>query len=229
MGDGGALADAADHEPAIDPAEQGVEVGVLRGIGTDHRVLDRHADAGVDEPRHHVEARVLVGPEVAFVFQVEDEAEAGGVRDLPEPRFEAGGVPRVAAGQRHRDAEAVPAQQGSLVHGPPEGRADARDRPMVPGEPGHPLEQLLVLGQRHVMEERVAPVQEPREAARGHVTHEPVALGEVDRAPAGSAAGQRGHGEHAAQIVGGERCHLHCGRGGASLSTAPPRSPTIKT
>ena len=66
--DGGALADAADHDPPIDAPQKSVEVGVLGGVGPDHRVLDPDADARVDEPCHDVEARVLVGAEIALVL-----------------------------------------------------------------------------------------------------------------------------------------------------------------
>ena len=207
--DGGALADAADHEPAIDAPQQSFEVGILRGVGPDHRVLDADADARVDQPRHDVEARVLVGAEIALVLQIKDEPEAGGIRDLAQPRLEAGGVPRVAARKSHRAREAVPAEQRRLVQGPPEGRADARDRPVVVGESGKPPQQLLVLGEGHVVEERVAAVEESGQSSGGHVADEAVALSEIDAAPGLGSTGERGDGEYAAQIVGGERCSLH--------------------
>src|SRR5207245_7733619 len=128
---------------------------------------------------------------------------------VPHGGREAGSGAGIAAGKRRRARKPVAAEERRLIHGPAEGRPDARDGPVVVGEVGEPPQQLLVLGERHVVEERVAPVEESGQSARGHVADETVALAEIEAAPALGPAGERGHGEHAAQVVGGERYSLH--------------------
>ena len=205
---GGPLSDAADHEPAVDAPEEALEVGILRGIGPDDRVLDPHADAGVYEPGHDVEAGVLVDAEVALVLQVEDEADARGVRDLPQARFEAGGVPGSPQGS------AIAAGSGAGAAGPP-GPWPARTtgrrwgRPVILRDSSHPAEQPSYSA-RVTIEERVAAVEESGEAAGRHVADEPVVLGEADGPPAGGAAGQGGTA-NTPQVVGRERCGFHRG------------------
>ena len=103
----------------------------------------------------------------------------------------------------------MPAEQLRLVQRAAEGRPHAGDRPVVVGEARQPPQQLLVLGERDVVEERIAAVEEPRHASLGHVAEEPVVLPEVDGAAAVGAADERRHGEHAAEVVGGEPGPLH--------------------
>ena len=79
-------------------------------------------------------------------------------------------------------------------------------------ETGHPVEQGLVLGQRQVVEESVAPVEEAVDPARRHVRDEVGALVEV-QGPAGLRLADEGRdGEDPAQIIGGEWALLHLGR-----------------
>ena len=210
------LTHAADHETAIDPFEQCFEVRVLHGIGAHHGVLDPHAHTRGDEAGDCVEARGLVVAERAFLLEIEDEPEPGRVRDLVQAGFEARGVPRIAAGQGHRAGEAMPSQQRRLVERAAERRADARDGPVVVRETCEPREHLLVLREGHVIQECIPAIEEPSQAARGHVAQDLAVLLEVDRAASVRASRQRRHGEHAAQILGPQGRRLH----GSTLTLA---------
>ena len=67
------------------------------------------------------------------------------LRDLPEAGLHPQGVARIAAGQHHRAAERMAAQETRLVDGPPERRAQARDGPAPGGESGQPAQERFVL------------------------------------------------------------------------------------
>ncbi len=205
--DGRPLADPAHDELAVHALEQRVQVGIGTRVLSYHGVLDRHAHALVHQPSHGVESGHQVGAEAVLALEVQDQAGAGGGRDLPHPGLESQCVARVAAGERHHGGEAVAAQERRLVHRSAERGPDARDRPAV--EAAQPVEQLAVLRERHVIQEGVAAVEEPRQAAARHVAHEPIVLCEVERAAGPGLAAQRRHGEDAAEVVGRHGRRLH--------------------
>ena len=96
-------------------------------------------------------------------------------------------------------AERVPAQQPRLIDRAPERRAEARDRPARRREPGEPAEQGFVLVERDVVEEGVAAVEEPRDAAGLDVPRHAFRRVEVERALGVALARQRRDGEDAGE------------------------------
>ena len=87
-----------------------------------------------------------------------------------------------------------------LVEGASVSRARAGNYQELGFQSCQPLEQRFVVRQRDVVEEGVAAIDEPRDAALGHMTHQPVVLGEIDRPRRIVLPRQRRHGKHAVEI-----------------------------
>ncbi len=75
----------------------------------------------------------------------------------------------------------VATEETGLIDGAPERRPEARDRPPRRVEAGQPVEQRFVLGKRDVVEERVAAVEEARDAAVGDMPGDLFGGVEVER------------------------------------------------
>src|SRR5207245_3554533 len=137
----------------------------------------------------------LVGTEVAFVLEVDDQTHADGFGDLTQAGLEAGGVSRVGAGKRHGARKAVPPEERRLVQRSAERGTEAGDRPVLVPEARQPANELFVFAQRQVIKEGVAAVDEPAEAAGSHVPQQPMALDAVEAAKAGRGARQWRRGD----------------------------------
>ncbi len=177
---------------AIDAPQQAVEIRVLPRIVAHHRVFDRDGHAVAHQAADGVEPRVLVRAEAVLGLQVEDERHAGGVGNLANARLEAARVARVAARQHHRgperDAAAAAAPDRSR------GRTTVRCWGSPSATPGtrEPAEQRLELVERDVVEEGVAAVEQPGDAAGFDVPRH--AFGGVEVERAASALRLRGSG-----------------------------------
>ena len=163
------FAHAGDDAATVDTLEESVEHRVLARILPDDRVLDRDRDAVIDQAADRVERLLLVGPKAVFRLQIDDERHARGVGNLAHADLDARGVARIAARQHHRGGEGVATKQAGLIERSPERRTEARDRPPWRRKSGQPVEQRFVLGERDVIEKRVAAVEEARDAAVGDV------------------------------------------------------------
>ena len=83
------------------------------------------------------------------------------------------------------------AQDAGLIDGAAERGAEARNRPPRGREVGQPVEERLVLGQRNVVQERVAAVEEARDAAVGDMPGDLFGRIEIEAAVAVGLARQR--------------------------------------
>ena len=83
-------------------------------------------------------------------------------------------------------------EEARLIEGAAERWADARNRPARRREVGQPVEERFVLGQRDVVEERVAAVEKARDAPLGDVPGDLFGGVEVEAAAAVGFARQRG-------------------------------------
>ena len=187
------------------------QILVLCRILAHYGVLDGDADAAIHQPRHRVQPRFFVGAEVALVLQVAHHGHAGGVREIPYPRLQAGGVAWIAAGQHHHQRKAAPAQQWRLVHGASEGWPGAGDGQQRIGQAGQPVQHLFVLGQRDVVEECVSAVDQPGDAGPRDVGHDAVVLRKIDTARRVVAPRQGRHGKDALGVLSAKRVSAHKG------------------
>ena len=110
-------------------------------------------------------------------------------------------------GQHHRRPERVPPQQPGLIDRPAERGPEARNRPARRREHREPAEQGFVLVERDVVEEGVAAVEEPRDAAGLDVPRHAFRRVEVERALGVALARKRRDGEDAGEVVDRDRAH----------------------
>ena len=94
---------------------------------------------------------------------------------------------------------AMTAQQTRLVDGAAERRPEARDRPACRRKRREPAEEHVVLVERDVVEERVAAVEVPRDAAGLDVPRDALGGVEVEAAARVALARQRRNGEDGLQ------------------------------
>ena len=194
------LADAADHEPAVDTRQQRFKIWVHARIGAHHGVLDRDGHAVVDQARHGIKAARVIAPPVVEVLQVEHQRDTGALRDFASARLEPLGVARVGTRQQHRAGKGKRAEHTHLIDRAPERRANARNHPQRIWRTRHPPERLGVVVERHVVEKCVAAIQQPCDAAADDVVAHRVVGGQVDGPPQSGLSAQRRHGIHAGEI-----------------------------
>ena len=88
-------------------------------------------------------------------------------------------------------------------------RPHTRDRPARVAEPSQPVQQLDVLRQRDVIQESVAAIQIPRDAARLEVPGDALGRIEVERTVPIRAPRKRRHGEDTGEILQIDRPAFH--------------------
>ncbi len=175
--------------------------GSAGGVVADDGVLDGDADAGVDEARDGVQAGVEIRAEAVLGLQVDDEGNAGGAGDFADAGLEALRVAGIAAGQHHRARKGMAANHAGLIDRPAERRSETRDRDPASRKRVEPAKQVLVLVERDVIDEGVAAIEKPADAAVGDVPGQRFRGVEVEAAAAVGLARQRRHGVDAADVL----------------------------
>ena len=124
--------------------------------------------------------------------------------DFPKAGLHAHRIAGIAARQDHGAPERVTPQQARLIHRAAERRPDARNRPARRAEARKPVEQRFVLGQRDVIEERVAAVEKSMDPARFEVPRHLLGGIEIDAPATVGCAGQWRDRKHAPEIDRGD-------------------------
>ena len=168
-------------------------------------------DAVVDEAADRVERLFQVGAETVLGLQVDDERHARGIGDLAHPGFASGRVTRISARKHHGRGKVMATQQAGLIDGAAERWTEARNRPPRRGEVGQPVEERFVLGKRDVVEERVAAVEEARDASVDDVPGDLFGGVEIEAAAAVGFARERRDGIDAPQVFESESVASHVG------------------
>lgn len=182
MNNGGALADAADDAIRRHTAQQGSEIGIVGRIFAHDGVLDRTADLGVDEAPDRIKARVAIGTKIGFVLDVNRERNAASFSYFAQTGFEAHSVARIAARQYEDGWKTMLANERGLIDGPAVGGSDGGNDREISGERRNPVDELVIIGERDVIEKRVAAINHVGYAMLLQVAENSLVLDEIDRA-----------------------------------------------
>ena len=198
--DGRPFANAADDAGRVHAAKQAVQVGIAGRLASHDGILDGDGDPVAHQPADGIETGLEIRSESVLGLEVQDERDAGEVRNLPHAGFEAARIPGIAARQQHRGAERTATQEPRLIDGAAERRPETRDGPARGVESGQPVDERLVLVERDMVEERVAAVEIPADAALVDVAGDALGRLEIQRAPGAALAGKRRNREDALEV-----------------------------